>query len=358
MGSKLSPTAVLLGFGMVLAVLAPVLFVLPALNDATAEGPLPVAARPAAAGVAGAGAAAAEASPAPMPASAAAPAPASAPPLNQPPPKVLRAPAPASANPSGAQALALEQRLSSLAYLVGKVDGVLDEATRYGVTAFQKVENLPRTGVADAATLDRLQTASTPAPAFSTPPDHFEVDIARQVVFMVRGGKVAAISPTSTGSNQLFTSQGYTRRAVTPNGRFQIFFKRPGWRVSPLGRLYRPAYFNGGIALHGSYSVPTAPVSHGCVRLPMVFADWLLDNAVVGQVVYVYGGPAGENPQPVLDEPPLGGVTAAAVPGPAQAPVAGPAPGGGPAGAVPPPGDVPPPAGQSLGGLLNGLLSP
>ncbi|HEX2052799.1 MAG TPA: L,D-transpeptidase family protein, partial [Actinomycetota bacterium] len=161
------------------------------------------------------------------------------------------APVPAPANPVGAEALALEQRLSDLGYLVGKVDGVIDGATKHGITAFQKVENLPRNGVADAPTLQRLASAQKPAPKFNTPPDHWEVDIPRQVVFMVRGGQVAAISPTSTGNNKKFTSQGYTRRAVTPNGQFQIQYKRNGWLNAPLGRLYRPAYFNGGIALHG-----------------------------------------------------------------------------------------------------------
>lgn len=252
-------------------------------------------------------------------------------------------------NPGAPDVMALEQRLSSLGYLVGKVDGRLDGATRYGITAFQKVEGLSRTGVADGATLSRLQTAVTPEPRFTTPPDHIEVDIPRQVVFMVRGGKVTAIVPTSTGTNEPFTSQGRTRRAVTPNGQFQIFFKRNGWRVSPLGRLYRPAYFNGGIALHGSNSVPISPASHGCVRLPMVFADWFLDNAPVGQVVYVYGGPAGDNPQPLLDEPPVGIGDQGRLP--ASAPVAD---------IAPPPPPAPPvgPAPNPVSGLLGNLLSP
>jgi hypothetical protein len=160
----------------------------------------------------------------------------------------------------------------------------------------------------------------------------------------VRGGKVAAISPTSTGNNKKFTSQGWTRRAVTPNGRFQINYKRNGWRTAPLGRLYRPAYFNGGIALHGSNSIPTSPASHGCVRLPMAFADYLLDNAPVGMVVYVHGGPTGPNPQPVLDEPPL-----PAPPPPPPAP-------------LPPPEPVPvappEPVAAAPSNLLDGLLAP
>lgn len=272
--------------------------------------------------------------PLPLPQSAvvAAPPPPAQIPAPPPPPPVVLAPVPVVVpNSSRPDVLALEQRLSSLAYMVGKVDGNPDEATKFGITAFQKVEGLPRTGVADAATLDRLQNASTPAPKFTTPPDHFEVDIPRQVVFVVRGGRVTAILPTSTGNNQNFTSEGRTRRAFTPNGQFTISFKRNGWRVAPLGRLYRPSYFNGGIAFHGSNSVPNGPASKGCVRLPMMFADWFADNSPIGSVVYVYGGPAGENPQPIfsdsVDMAPAGSSALPVTePAPAPAPPAAPAP--------------------------------
>jgi lipoprotein-anchoring transpeptidase ErfK/SrfK len=249
-------------------------------------------------------------------------------------------------NPSGPEVLALEQRLSQLGYMVGNVDGVLDGATKHGITAFQKWEGLERNGLADGATLSRIGSAQTPTPRFSTPPDHIEVDIPRQVILMVRGGRVTAVVPTSTGTNKKFTAQGYTRRAVTPNGQFQINFKRAGWRKSPLGMLYRPSYFNGGIALHGSKSVPTSPASHGCVRVPMAFADWFADNAPIGMVVYVYGGPTGENPQPLLDEPPQalagsGGVPAGTVDVPPPPPV-DPAPA--------------PPVYDPLTGLLQGIV--
>lgn len=204
----------------------------------------------------------------------------------------------------GQEVLALEDRLASLSYMVGKVDGVFDRATYHGVIAFQKVEGLPRNGKGDTLTLKRLAIASRPHPAFVTPLDHLEVDIPRQVVFVVRGGEVAAVLPTSTGSNRLFTAQGWTRRAVTPNGAFKVARKINGLRISPLGELYKPSYFNGGIAFHGNPSVPAYPASHGCVRLPMQFADWFFANAPVGMAVYVYGGPDGPNPQPVIDDAP------------------------------------------------------
>lgn len=327
--------------GIAVAVLAPVAFVIPALMDKPLPPPKiveykmrPVTPRQV------------EAPPAPA-------APAPAPPVVVPPPVVPVGP-PVQVpvvipNPSGPEVLALEQRLSQLGYRVGNVDGVLDGATKHGITAFQKWEGLDRNGQADGATLGRLASAQTPTPRFSTPPDHIEVDIPRQVILVVRGGRVTDVVPTSTGNNKLFTSQGYTRRAVTPNGQFQIFFKRNGWRKAPLGELYRPAYFNGGIALHGSRSVPTSPASHGCVRVPMAFADWFADNAPIGMVVYVYGGPTGENPQPLLDEPPAGLADSGRVPaGTVYVP-----PPPEPAPAAPPP---PAPAPDPLGGLLQGIL--
>ncbi|MEX0790720.1 MAG: peptidoglycan-binding domain-containing protein, partial [Actinomycetota bacterium] len=67
----------------------------------------------------------------------------SVPPPPPPPPPAPAAPAAAlPANPSGPEVLALEQKLQSIGYLVGKVDGVWDGATKHGVTAFQKVEQL------------------------------------------------------------------------------------------------------------------------------------------------------------------------------------------------------------------------
>jgi peptidoglycan hydrolase-like protein with peptidoglycan-binding domain len=209
------------------------------------------------------------------------------------------------AGSKGEAVAALEQRLSDLRYLVGKVDGTFDANTRHGVIAFQKVEGLSRSGVVDAATSARLATASTPAPRYSSPANHLEVDIPRQVVFVVRAGAVSAILPTSTGTNKNFTADGWTRRAITPNGRFTVTRKINGMRISPLGELYKPSYFNGGIAFHGSGSIPTSPASHGCVRLPMGFADWFFNEAApVGQVVFVHGGPTGPNPQPTIEDAP------------------------------------------------------
>lgn len=200
----------------------------------------------------------------------------------------------------GVEVRDLEERLSSLGYPVGLVDGIFDGPTEHAVVAFQKVEGLPRSGTADLETMARLASSFPPEAASAFPPDHLEVDLSRQVVLVVQGGQVTRILPTSTGSGKLFRSQGRTRRAVTPTGAFSITWKYPKWRKSPLGWLYKPSYFNGGIAFHGYRSVPTEPASHGCVRLPMHVADWFFNEvAHKGTTVYVYN-----NPSEVLSFPP------------------------------------------------------
>jgi hypothetical protein len=204
----LNRTSMLLATGIAVAALMPMAFVVPALLEEPAPPPKIVVPKR-------------EKAPATVEAPPAAVVPPPAPPVLVPPPAPAVAQIPGQVpvqapNPSGPEVMALEQKLSSLGYLVGKVDGVLDAATKHGITAFQKYEGLERTGVMDGATTTRLQTAQKPTPKFTYPGNHIEVDIPRQILFQVRGGQVLAVVPTSTGNNKKFTSQGYTRRAVTP----------------------------------------------------------------------------------------------------------------------------------------------
>ena len=71
---------------------------------------------------------------------------------------------------------------------------------------------------------------------------------------------------------------------------FRVFRRVNGWDRSPLGTLYRPQYFNGGIAVHGYTSVPSTPASHGCVRVSLPAMDnlWGVGGIQVGTSVLVY----------------------------------------------------------------------
>ena len=123
--------------------------------------------------------------------------------------------------------------------------------------------------------------APTTAPTTATTPPlmvpgaagtHVEIDVARQVLFFVRGGALFRIVPVSTGSGQRFCVQNQCDTAVTPGGAYRVYDKYRGWQTGNLGKLYSPSYFNGGIAVHGYPSVPTYNASHGCVRIPMHIA--------------------------------------------------------------------------------------
>ncbi|MGH2717046.1 MAG: L,D-transpeptidase family protein, partial [Actinomycetota bacterium] len=192
------------------------------------------------------------------------------------------------------------QRLTQLTYLVGPINGAYGANTGYAVTAFQKVEGLPRTGVIDGTTAAALENATIPTATYSSPPNHIEVDIVRQVLLVVSGGQVTTTVAVSTGSGETFYEKGSTAKhhAITPNGVFNVLWKYSGWWTSPLGQMYKPAFIDDtlGIAIHGFSSVPAKPASHGCIRVPLAFADTMAKLDPVGTTVYVFGGPVGPNP--------------------------------------------------------------
>ena len=193
-----------------------------------------------------------------------------------------------------------QQRLTELGYWIGEADGKWGEASRHGLIAFQKIESRPRTGRLTPAELIALNAATRPTP-HERGAAHVEVDLTRQVLFVVDGaGTVSHILPVSTGSGKLFTVDDYTEPAITPVGRFRVFRKLDGWRKSKLGLLYFPSYIVGGIAIHGNPSVPVQAASHGCIRIPMFASEEFSDMSPIGTPVIVYGtGPAAQaNPQP------------------------------------------------------------
>ncbi|HEX2563932.1 MAG TPA: L,D-transpeptidase, partial [Acidimicrobiales bacterium] len=118
-----------------------------------------------------------------------------------------------------------------------------------------------------------------------------EIDLERQILMVVQGGQVQWVINTSTGNNETYTSStGGSARAVTPPGSYSINREIDGVREAPLGTLYRPKYFNGGIAIHGSGSIPAHPASHGCARVTNSAMDmlWSSGVAAMGTPVTVY----------------------------------------------------------------------
>jgi hypothetical protein len=183
-----------------------------------------------------------------------------------------------------------EQRLNALGYWTGKVDGVFDPATRHALIAFQKTMGRKRTGQLTPEELEAMKTAARPRP-LETGEAHIEVDLSRQVLFVVDGkGEVSKILPVSSGNGKLYNEGGMSGRAVTPKGRFKTYNKLNGWRKSPLGLLYYPNYIHKGYAIHGNPSVPVYPASHGCIRIPMFAAIEFSKMTPIGTFVIIHDG--------------------------------------------------------------------
>jgi hypothetical protein len=170
----------------------------------------------------------------------------------------------------GASVRELEQRLAAQHYAI-RQDGVFGSEDLEAVYAFQKVHGLARTGVVDPALWRRILSSATPVARYGG--DHIEVDKTRQVLFVVRGGKVVLTVATSTGAT-----------GNTPLGEWHVYRKVGGFDWV----LYYPSYFLRGFAVHGYPDVPPYPASHGCARIPMWIATTVYSMIPEGSSVYVY----------------------------------------------------------------------
>jgi peptidoglycan hydrolase-like protein with peptidoglycan-binding domain len=191
---------------------------------------------------------------------------------------------------AGGEVAALQQRLTDLGYWLGTADGTYGQLTRQAVMAFQKASGLGRDGVAGPATLAALQGAGRVTPSQPTG-DHLEIDLARQLLIVVEGGQAKWVLNTSTGNGEAYADPGGgTAVASTPAGSFSVYREIDGLRRAPLGNLYRPKYFNGGIAIHGAGSIPAHPASHGCARVTNSAMDllWSSGAAAIGTPVIVH----------------------------------------------------------------------
>ncbi|MGW4940415.1 L,D-transpeptidase family protein [Actinoplanes sp. NPDC004185] len=177
----------------------------------------------------------------------------------------------------GARVVALQQRLTDLGYWNGKADGTFGGQTQQAVYALQKAAGLHRDGVVGPKTQKALEQGVRPK-ARSKSGRVIEINLKRQLLMLVDNGTISHVFNTSTGSMEHYEQNGATFLADTPSGRFRVSRQIDGWRHAPLGLLWRPKYFNGGIAVHGANSVPPYPASHGCARVSIAAMNWLWTN--------------------------------------------------------------------------------
>lgn len=195
----------------------------------------------------------------------------------------------------GEAVLALKKRLAELHYDVGDIDRYYDKQTRQAVLAFQKYNELQRTGT---YTLETQQALEEAMPAEGTHPElglpRIEIDIKRQVLLFFDKKGLNRVIAVSTGSDRKYceiskkSGKKVCGVANTPRGKFHIQYRIPGWRESDLGKLYNPLYFSGGFAIHGAPLVPEYNASHGCVRISIATSLWFYETVKNGTPVILF----------------------------------------------------------------------
>ena len=158
-------------------------------------------------------------------------------------------------------------------------DGVFGNTTEQAVMAVQKMHGLARDGVCGPKTWAVIDRLGTPR-GRTTSGTVMEVDLTKQLIILIVSGRTRWVFNTSTGKS------GWR----TPRGRYKIFRQVNGMDTGPLGSLWRPKYFNGGIAIHGYTSVPGYPASHGCTRVSNSAMNYLWSSGLlpIGRRVWVY----------------------------------------------------------------------
>ncbi|MCM8557429.1 L,D-transpeptidase family protein [Sphingomicrobium sediminis] len=108
---------------------------------------------------------------------------------------------------------------------------------------------------------------------------HLVVDLSDQVMYVYQDRQLLAATTVSTGKD------GHE----TPLGKFEILEKNEEhysnlYDDAPMPYMQRLTW--DGIALHAG-SLPGYPASHGCIRLPMSFAEQLFELTDFETEVYV-----------------------------------------------------------------------
>jgi len=110
---------------------------------------------------------------------------------------------------------------------------------------------------------------------------HVVVDLVTQMTYVYRGDQLVGASTMSSAKT------GH----ITPYGNWTILEKRPFYRSKKYDNAPMPwmeRIDNYGIAFHGGVN-PGYPASHGCMRLPMKFAEKLYGVTKVGTKVVIEG---------------------------------------------------------------------
>jgi hypothetical protein len=224
---------------------------------------------------------------------------------------------------AGDDVVRVQERLTELGFQPGPADGYFGSGTQQAVWAFKKLignegwEDFAERDDQTVVTDDLWQRMSDPSVRFLPrrpgSGTHVEVYLPLQVLAVFEDDEPIFIAHISSGElrpdgepatfcetatydtdeygnpyPELVTKQ-VCAEAKSPGGVFRFDRSVDGNRVSPLGGMKNPWYFNYGIAIHGAQNVPTRPASHGCIRISNSLADVFPELVDIGDRVYVWG---------------------------------------------------------------------
>ncbi|MGV1037441.1 MAG: L,D-transpeptidase [Candidatus Nanopelagicales bacterium] len=194
--------------------------------------------------------------------------------------------------PAAVTTPALQRKLAALKLPVGPATGNQGAQTRRALCVWRELTGrratrLPATATEASSLMATPNTTKWKVPS-AIKTVRFAVNMQCQTALFITKGVVDRIIPVSTGKNP-----GWTRR-----GLFKVYWIYPRvWQAStmfpePDGRpgLYRPIYFDGNIAVHGTrHILRPRPQSHGCVRTQKSDQRWIAKHLARGMKVWVYG---------------------------------------------------------------------
>src|SRR3954469_877746 len=161
-------------------------------------------------------------------------------------------------------------------YTGGHVSGKYNHGSQLATLAFRKVNNMARNYQYKPVIFEKLlQGRGGFHPRYHSG-HHVEVDISRQVMALVNGDDVVATFHVSTGKPS----------TPTVRGTYHFYRKDPGYNSEGM---YYSVYFIRGYATHGYNPVPMhEAASHGCVRNPIPFSQYIYNWINLGDAIHVY----------------------------------------------------------------------
>ena len=176
----------------------------------------------------------------------------------------------------GALAKLFHRLLRREGYHVNGIAKKSNWSTKLAILAFRKTNGMSRNSKFSKKIFKKLLQGRGAFKPRHRKGRHVEVDLSRQVMSLIAGGKARHTFHVSTG----------TSSTPTIRGKFRFYMRQAGYNSV---RMYYSVYFRGGYATHGYDPVPTYPASHGCVRNPIPYSRFIYRWVEIGMPIYVYG---------------------------------------------------------------------